>query len=79
MPRPAIPRGIPPLPHGLQDAVKDMVALRVLSNSQTKAGAGAEIVAWVGVEAGIGVGVEAGVVVSTELRQEISRKLMQAA
>ena len=77
MPRPAVPRGMPPLPHSLQKAVKDMIALRVLSNSQTKAGA--EVVAWVGVEAGIGVEVEAGVGVSTEPRQEISRKLMRAA
>ena len=53
-----------------------MIALRVLSNLQTK-----EVVARVGVEAGIGVrvGVEAGVGVSIEPRQDIIRRLMWAA
>ncbi len=52
-----------------------MIALRVLSKSQTKAGA--EVVAGVGVEAGVGVGLEVGA--GTEPRQESTRKLISAA
>jgi len=77
MPRNAIPKGMQPLPHSLQRAVKDMTALRVLSFSQTTAGA--EVVAWEGVEAGREVGVEAGAGPSTEPRQESTRKLISAA